>query len=151
MELKLIRREFSDKSTIGELFIEGKFFCFVLEDKDRGLNQEMDLLVIKMLKVLGKTCIPYGRYEIAITFSNKFQKQMPLLLHVPGYEGIRIHVGNSDIDTLGCLLVGKKKTKDKITESTLAFNELFVMLESYLKREKVFITIKKATENLITH
>lgn len=151
MELKLFRKEFSEHTTIGELFIDEKFFCYVLEDKDRGLTQDMLPELIEKGKVYGKTCIPYGRYEVAITFSNKFQKRMPLLMAVPGYAGIRIHPGNNEFHTLGCLLLGKRKSKDKISESTLAYNEFFPMLEKTLKEKKVFVTIEKATNGVIYH
>lgn len=149
MELLLKRKEFSENTTIGDLFIDGKFFCYVLEDKDRGLHQQMPIEEVQKTKIYGKTAIPYGKYEVAITFSNKFQKRMPLLMHVPGYEGIRIHQGNNEFHTLGCLLLGDKKAKDRISDSTLAFLRFFPLLDEALKNKKVFITIEKATENLI--
>jgi hypothetical protein len=151
MELKLIRREFSEHTTLGELYMDGEFICYVLEDCDRGLTKSLPLVEIERLKVYGKTCIPYGKYEIAITYSGRFKKPLPLVMGVPGYEGIRIHPGNTEFDTLGCLLPGKKKSKDRVSESTLAFNELYTQLESYLKREKVYLTIEKATQNVIHH
>ena len=76
-ELKLIRNEFSDSSTIGDLYWNGEKFCIVLEDKDRGLTDAMDLKEIESKKVYGKTCIPYGRYQVIINYSNAFKKPMP--------------------------------------------------------------------------
>ncbi len=144
MELKLERNTFTDKSTIGTLFINGKAECFVLEDKDRGLNDSMSLDNINKLKVYGETAIPYGRYEIIITMSNRFKKMLPILLNVKGYEGIRIHTGNTAIDTHGCLLPARKKANDSVSESTLAFNQLFDKLKKAKEaKEKIFITITK--------
>ena len=141
MELLLKRTTKTDISTIGELTIDGLFECFILEDKDRGLYQLMTLEKIKEIKQYGKTAIPTGKYEVAITFSNKFKKYLPLLLDVKGYEGIRIHPGNTEVDTLGCLLPGTIAGKDVVSDSRAAFLKLFAKLEEATKVQKVFITI----------
>lgn len=143
MELKVIRKEFTSKTTIGELYINGVFFCYTLEDVDRGLTQDMSKKDIEAKKVYGKTAIPYGRYEIIMSWSNKFKCVMPLVNGVVGYTGIRIHKGNSEVDTLGCLLVGMKKGVDKITNSTQAFDRLFVLLQEACSKGKVWITYEK--------
>lgn len=144
MELILKRDTFTEISTIGNLTIDGKFECFILEDKDRGLNDTMTLAEIVGTKIYGKTAIPYGRYEIDWTMSNRFKVMMPILKNVKGYEGIRIHKGNTEIDSLGCLLCGTKKASNIITESTAATNKLYVKIAECKKRnEKMFITITK--------
>lgn len=143
MELKVIRKEFTSKTTIGELYINGVFFCYTLEDVDRGLTQDMSKKDIEAKKVYGKTAIPYGRYEVIMSWSNKFKCVMPLVNGVVGYTGIRIHKGNSEVDTLGCLLVGMKKGVDKITNSTQAFDRLFVLLQEACSKGKVWITYEK--------
>jgi len=147
MELKLIRKERTEESTIGELSINGVHECFVLEDKDRGLTQSMTLEEIKAGKVHGKTAIPAGRYEVAITFSNRFQKYLPLLINVPGYEGIRIHPGNKAEHTEGCLLPGKTRGINVVGESRKAFADLFAKLKAVEKREKVFIEIVNGSDH----
>jgi len=143
MELKVIRKDFTSKTTIGELYINDVFFCYTLEDVDRGLTQDMSKKDIESKKVYGKTAIPYGRYEVVMSWSNKFKCVMPLVNNVPGYLGIRIHKGNSEVDTLGCLLVGMKKGIDKITNSTDAFNRLYAMLQDACSKGKVWITYEK--------
>lgn len=144
MELFLKREIFTDVSTIGVLSINGQFECYILEDKDRGLNSTMPLSEIEKMKVYGKTCIPYGRYEVDWTLSNRFKVYMPILLKVPGYEGIRIHKGNTEIDSLGCLLPGRKKANNMISESTFATNQLYNKIQTAKsRREKIFITITK--------
>lgn len=130
MELFLKRLHKTDESTIGELKINNIFFCYTLEDVERDV------------KIAGQTAIPKGRYEIAITFSNRFKKFMPLLLNVPKFSGIRIHVGNTAKDTLGCILVGKNRSENQISNSRLAYESLFDRLKNASKKEKIFITIE---------
>lgn len=142
MELQLKRETFTDESTIGTLSIEGKFECFILEDKDRGLNDNLTLEQILKVKVYGKTAIPYGRYEVDWTMSARFKVFMPILLNVKGWSGIRIHRGNSEIDSLGCLLCGTRKKNNMITESTLATRNLYTKIEAAKKQgQRIFITI----------
>jgi hypothetical protein len=142
MELQLKREIFTDESTIGSLTIDGKFECYILEDKDRGINNTLTLEQILRVKVYGKTCIPYGRYEIDWTMSARFKVMMPILLNVVGWSGIRIHKGNTEIDSLGCLLCGTRKKSNMITESTLATRNLYAKIESAKKQgQRIFITI----------
>jgi hypothetical protein len=129
MILELKRKIFTDDSTIGELSIDGKFVCYTLEDKVRDK------------KIQNVTAIPYGKYEIAITFSNHFQQYMPLLLSVPGYEGVRIHSGNKSTDTEGCILVGSSKSLNFIGNSRATYKTLFTKLKATSKIEKIFINI----------
>jgi len=142
MELELTRSGKTSRSTIGELMINGVFECFILEDKDRGLRQGMTTSELIALKVKNKTAIPTGRYEIVVSFSDRFKKLLPLLLEVPVFAGIRIHPGNTDADTEGCLLPGKTKSADAVGSSWIAFKALFDKIMAALRREKIFITIK---------
>lgn len=144
MELILKRDTFTEISTIGSLSIDGKFECYILEDKDRGLIDTMSIAEIVGTKIYGKTAIPYGRYEVDWTMSARFKIMMPILKNVKGYEGIRIHKGNSEIDSLGCLLCGTKKASNRITESTAATNKLYTKIAEAKKQGiKIYITITK--------
>lgn len=148
MNIHVIRSHFSDVSTIGELSItDDDFRCYTLEDCERRLSQTDSLETINEIKVYGKTAIPYGTYEIAVTFSNRFKKFLPLLFNVPGFEGIRIHTGNKDADTTGCVLVGTQKDvlNNRILNSRTAFAELMLLINERIKTEKIFITISKLT------
>ena len=129
MELKLIRETFTEDSTIGKLFINGEFHCFTLEDK------------VREVKIKSITAIPKGRYEVAITFSNRFQELMPLLINVPNFEGVRIHWGNYSKDTDGCILVGSSKAVNMIGNSRAAYGKLLALLKKAIKTEKIFIEI----------
>lgn len=141
MNLKLTRKEFTSESTIGQLEIDGNFFCYTLEDVVRDKNNDGDLDDKGEEKVYGKTAIPKGKYEVIINYSERFKQQMPLLLNVKGFDGIRIHRGNSAADTSGCVLLGKSKSKDFIGMSNLAYNEFMTMLKKASKGEKIFIEI----------
>jgi hypothetical protein len=130
MELLLKRLHKTQKSTIGELSINGKFECYTLEDIER------------VEKVKGKTAIPKGKYEVIMTMSNRFKVILPLLLNVPNYEGVRIHAGNTAENTEGCLLLGTTRGIDFIGNSKLAMSKFLPKLKEALKKEKVFITIE---------
>lgn len=130
------------KYTIGKLYINDQYFCDTLEDTDRGLTQSMTEQQIGSKKVYGETAIPTGTYRIIISYSNKFKKQMPLLLNVPGFAGIRIHSGNTEKDSLGCILVGKNKAVGKVLESRDTYSRLFSILQEANKKETIKITIK---------
>lgn len=145
MKLLLKRNEFFDDTTRGELFVDGKFFCFVCEDRDRGLTNEMTLEEIDDKKIYGKTCIPYGMYQVDITASTRFKRLLPILLNVKGYSGIRIHAGNTSAQTEGCLLPGRQKDPRGrgVLQSKLALDELFPLIKTAVEHEGCTIEIVK--------
>ena len=117
MEILVKRIAKKETYTIGKMYIDGKYFCDTLEDKDRGLSQSMTEEEIRKRKVYGLTAIPTGEYKVIVNYSERFGKLMPLLLDVKGYAGVRIHSGNTPADTLGCILVGRNTAKGMVTES----------------------------------
>ena len=117
MKIQLIRKHRKTNYTIGQLFINNQYFSDTLEDTDRGLKDSMSLEEIRRIKVFGSTCIPYGTYKVTITYSPKFKKNLPLINNVKGFEGIRIHSGNTNYDTQGCVLLGFNKVKGKVINS----------------------------------
>lgn len=141
MELKLTRIAKRDTYTIGKLYIDDKYFCDTIEDKDRGLNQSMPVNDIKKKKVYGETAIPTGTYKIIIDYSAKFKKNMIHILDVPGYSGIRIHTGNTANDSLGCIIVGQNKVVGKVINSKTTYDKLFPIIQEACKKEEVNITI----------
>ena len=142
MELLLQRKTETNLTTIGDFSIDGSYECHTLEDKNRGLTSDMSLPEIMKIKVPCMTAIPTGRYEVAINYSDRFKRLMPLLLNVPGYAGVRIHWGNYAKDTDGCILLGQTKSSDFIGNSVVEFNTFFTKLSEALKTQKVFITIQ---------
>jgi hypothetical protein len=129
MELKLIRETKTNDSTIGKLYINEIYHCYTLEDKEREI------------KVQNVTAIPKGKYEVIVNFSNRFQQQMPLLLKVPNFEGVRIHWGNYSKDTEGCILLGTTKGVNMIGNSRTAYAKFMSVINKVTKKEKIFITI----------
>jgi hypothetical protein len=125
VKLTLYRTEHTADATIGRLSIDGVPFCYTLEDIERPAGAP---------KVFGKTAIPAGLYRVVIDFSNRFQCPMPHVLDVPGFEGIRIHPGNTAADTEGCILVGMDKLADSIGHSRVAFDALFPKIQQALAR-----------------
>jgi hypothetical protein len=117
MQITIKRLYKTNTSTIGELFIDGIFECFTLEDVERPV------------KIKNETAIPKGTYKVIINQSNRFKRLLPLLLNVPNFEGIRIHSGNSNHDTEGCILVGQTRNKNYIGQSRKAFNKLFKKMQ----------------------
>lgn len=143
MEIQVNRIARRDGYTIGRLFINNEYFCDTLEDTDRGLSSTMQVNEILAKKVKGQTAIPTGKYDVILTFSPRFKRVLPLLLSVKGYEGIRIHAGNTaEKDTEGCLLVGENKIKGRIINSRATLEKLMsILLECEKRKEKISITI----------
>lgn len=106
MEVVIERKWKKDTYTIGRVYIDGEFFCNSMEDRDRGLEQYMNEGEIFNLKVKGETAIPAGRYKVLMTYSPKYKRQMPQIMNVPGFTGVRIHSGNTAADSEGCVLLG---------------------------------------------
>lgn len=108
MILRVIREPSTAAATMGILLIDGVFACWTLED------------VVRAVKIPGETAIPTGRYAVRLSLSQRFQKVLPEVLAVPGFTGIRMHAGNTQADTAGCLLVGRVRAYDRVEESKLA-------------------------------
>lgn len=135
MKLELNRIAKKPLYTIGRLFVDGKYFCDTLEDRCRDLDKEE--------KVMHETAIPEGIYEVIVNVSAKFKRKLPLLLDVPHFSGIRIHRGNTDKDTSGCILVGENKQPGRVINSTGYELRLTELVEkAMLAGEEIIITVK---------
>ena len=128
MKLLLKRIALRDTYTIGKIYIDGEYFCDTLEDKVRDLNKN-GVFDGDEKKVYGETAIPYGTYKVILSYSPKFKRILPELLDVPCFTGIRIHRGNTEKDTAGCLLVGENKVRGKVLNSTYWEKKLIEKLE----------------------
>jgi len=142
MKLKLERYYSTQDFTIGRLFIDDQFECYVLEDEFRTV------------KVMHETRISAGTYEIKLrTFGGHherytkkfdFHKGMLWLQDVPNFKDILIHIGNTDEDTSGCLLVGKSADliKGWVSQSTQAYIDMYKkVVPELIKGNKVTIEV----------
>ena len=137
MKLRLVRENSGDETTLGDLFMDGIWFCKTLEDRDRRLEAGG-------VKVPRETAIPLGTYPVIIDFSNRFQKLMMHVLDVPQFEGIRIHAGNTIFDTEGCILLGEDVDRDVLVHSRVAVNRLQHEVAQALDRaEAVNLTVER--------
>lgn len=132
MRLELKRTELEEERTFGQLFVNGEFFAHTLEDTVRKAGEK---------KVYAKTAIPAGSYAVLLSWSPGFKRKLPLLVGVPGFDGVRIHRGNSELDTKGCVLVGFKKAASTVYKSGDAEVELIRLITALPKGEEIEITI----------
>lgn len=135
MKLILTRIARKAEYTIGRLEDEnGKRICDTLEPTWRDYKGGE-------LKIPRKSAIPEGTYRVVVTKSQRFRKYLPLLVGVPGFEGVRIHSGNTSRDTEGCILVGHNLQVGKLLWSRITLEKLMKLIEN----EKVIYLIIKNT------
>ena len=128
MLIEVKRFEFKDTHTVGKMYVDGIYECYTLEDAVRNGT-----------KVIGKTAIPIGTYKVIIDASTRFKQDMPHILDVPDFTGVRIHAGNTSADTDGCILLGSTWAgKDFIGNSKIAYKKFFDKLK---QNKTVSITI----------
>lgn len=125
MTLTLVREPSSAGWTFGVLYVDGRFQCHTLED------------VVRTVKIQGETAIPAGTYGLTISQSPRFGRRLPFVENVPGFAGVRIHAGNRAKDTEGCILVGRGRDGEAVTQSIVAFAELFATLDRALTKGTV--------------
>lgn len=143
MEILFDRDIRTQRSTTSKVYVDGEFECFSIEDRDRRLSTDMPLDEITAKKVKGQTAIPEGKYKCIVTHSNRFDRPLPLLVNVPGFEGVRIHPGNTSADTEGCLLPGVSRQVDFVGSSRVAFEKLFIKIKNAIAADQqVWIIIK---------
>ena len=149
MQILIQRHALKEGYTIGRMEINGKYFCDTLEDTDRGLRESMTENEIAELKVKGATAIPTGTYRIDMqTRSPRFDRVLPRLINVKGYEGVLIHSGNTAADTEGCILVGLNRVRGKVIGSRLKLGRLLVLLrEAQAEGEEIELVITRAATN----
>lgn len=139
MKLTIKRTITRNSYTLGKLYVDGVYFCDTLEDKDRGLTQDMSISQIQLLKIPGKTAIPKGTYKVTLdVISPKFSQypfymetckgKLPRLIDVKGYEGVLIHVADGpkrDSLVQGCIGVGNLSAEEYLMNGKKVFAELY--------------------------
>jgi hypothetical protein len=143
MKLTIKRTITRNSYTLGKLYVDGVYFCDTLEDKDRGLTQDMNIGQIQLLKINGETAIPKGIYKVTLdVISPKFSKypfymetckgKLPRLIDVKGYEGVLIHVADGpkrDSLVQGCIGVGNLSAEEYLMNGKKVFAELYNKLK----------------------
>ena len=138
MELILTRHARRADYTIGRLEDEnGKKICDTLEPIWRNYDGGE-------MKIPRKSAIPEGSYRVVVTKSRRFQKYLPLLVGVPGFEGVRIHSGNTSRDTEGCILVGHNLQVGKVLWSRITLEKLMKLIEN---EKEIYLTIKNTWQH----
>lgn len=145
MELKLTRFSGGDEATLGLLRVNGKFFCYTLEDQ---FNEP---------KVPGETRIPPGTYKITLRdeggmtqrYAKRFDFHMGMLWlrDVPDFKFVYIHTGNNDDHSEGCILVGDGQVQNvtergQVSSSVAAYTRLYEAILGALALEEISITIE---------
>lgn len=133
MKLMLKRKFLGPDYTIGDLFIDGEFFCNTIEDAVRKLpaacpDTPKGRNCTCKEKVYAQTAIPAGTYKVTIEYSPRFKRRLPRLHNVPHFIGILIHSGNTAKDSAGCIIVGFNTVKGKVTGSRATSDRLNALL-----------------------
>lgn len=142
LHLTLIRKYRKETYTIGQLYENGAFLCNTIEDKDRGLNNNMSASAILKIKKANETAIPTGTYKLVVSESPKFKRELIEIVGVPGFVGVRVHRGNTAQDSAGCVIPGINSEKGKVTDST-KYEEILTkkVKTAIAKNEECYLTI----------
>ncbi|MCA6072808.1 MAG: DUF5675 family protein [Endomicrobium sp.] len=127
LELFLKRVAFKDNYTIGRLKFSGY-------DEHNNIVEDNKLLCdtlepSKSTQIL----IPTGKYKVIVDHSNRFNRDLPLLLNVAGFTGVRVHRGNTSKDTQGCILPGKNDKIGWVSHSTQYEQKIIDLIHGYQK------------------
>jgi hypothetical protein len=133
MNLLLQRLPSEEKRTHGDLYVDGQWFCYTLED------------VVRPVKIKGETAIPAGRYRLTLEHSPRFGPNTITVHKVPDFVGVRVHGGNTENNTEGCPLVGMERTDTGIRNCKPALDELKQEIGAALQAgEQVWLEIRDA-------
>lgn len=134
----VIRPDNGEPFTPGRMFAAGLHLGYTCEDEDRHLET-----VGIEEKKYGRTAISRGMYRIEVSFSQRFQKPLPVVIDVPAFAGVRIHGGNRAEDSLGCILLGQVRTAGGIAQCAATVSRLIAMIKTATSRgEKCYLEVK---------
>ena len=87
------------------------------------------------------SCIPCGTYPLRYDFYNRGGYACWEIYDVPGRDEIKIHIGNVELDILGCVVLGtalgwikkrgQPKSKWAVTSSGVAFRRFMEVMEPF--------------------
>ncbi len=144
MNLVLQRDVLVTTYTLGTLSANGRHIGYTLEDPMRAIVTEPGYKWLRRCKLAGKTAIPAGRYEIIVSYSNRFRRLLPMLLNVPDFTAIRVHGGNDTDDTEGCPLLGLERdiNRGRVWNCPPAVDALTSMIRESAQAGKVWIEVR---------
>ena len=140
--IHLIRYTYDENTTLGLLYVRGKFTTYTLEDTYREK------------KVKGKTRIPSGTYKIGFRedssppspLTQKYRNRTELkdffthhleVKDVENFNFIYIHIGNDHGDTDGCILIADGiyalSLEKKILSSVKAYTRFYKHIQALLQ------------------
>lgn len=128
--VELTRFLSNDHGTFGALHMDGQPLCVTLEDPWNDNKKNI-------------SCIPTGIYDCK-KFSGAKYKDVWILENVPNRSYILIHAGNTQLDTQGCILVGKEFGNLRGRHAILRSKAALDLLRYHLPDEFT-ITIRSAT------
>lgn len=129
MKLLLERKFYTEKSTQGQLSIDGTFEAYTLE--------------LPFSDGLPGGAIPEGAFAVMVTYSPKFKRDMPLIVGIPERSDIRIHIGNDASETEGCILIGRTELGNFVGESRLAFDAFWDKTNAFMRAGNCQIAVRK--------
>ena len=145
MEAKIIRVAQGKESTLSQLYINGIFQCYLLEDK------------LRERKIASQTAIPTGNFELRLNTwggknvdykkaFGKLHEGMIEIIGIPNFSFVYIHTGNTIKDTSGCPLCGFgfQFTEGDfiVSQSIAAYKMIYPKLLSLAKRTSNKIIIE---------
>ena len=155
MKIELKRIYNCPKYCIGHIYVDGQYVCDSIEDVDRMLDQSMSEKDILKVKVKSQTAIPTGTYNVLMNVvSPKFslkqyymdvcKGRVPRLDNVKGFVGILMHCGRTQLDSAGCIIVGKNLVKGQVLQSKQCFEKLYHLMDiSHRIGDRITITITR--------
>ena len=126
MKITLVRRWFGDTKTIGKILINGIFCYYALEDVIRPNG----------VKIYGQTAIPYGKYNVSVSHSQKLGRTLPLIENVPNFSGIRIHAGVDESWTEGCILISRYLKDGKLVKDSPSETAITTLIQNALNKNE---------------
>jgi len=134
-------------SSIGVMFLDGRFECFTCEDEHRDVKVRAETRIPGGIRFEIKLRAEGGMHEKYKARYGEWHQGMLWLQGVPNFEFVYLHTGNDDDDSEGCPLVGMSAYVNPdgggtIAGSNVAYAKLYQKVRDALKRgERAFITM----------
>lgn len=134
MNIVVERQWYTQKSTIGKMYINGVYFCFTLEPAYHVAPVKPRL-------------IEEGAFRVELLPSTHFGCIVPHVMDVPDFVAVEIHWGNFPCNTDACTLVGDTMGEDYIGNSKATWQALMEQFAGH-KDESHTIRYTKSGESI---